>query len=382
MYKLKKRLGYINMNEEISKEILETIENDGEQMKLLYDEIEELKKIINKKDLIIKEKHIEISMLKDKIKILDGIIEGFRTKYETNNEKTDININDINISKNKKNEGSRKTNLDRKSEILNHTIHNDKIENNSYIKEYKINNFDLNTKCKEENKNTPIPTPSTSNDSKHINYENIKNAKNKIIKILIINYYKYKCKKIINLRNEKENSIVIPSQKKVRKERDKSLPILERFGTKHIKDDDIKDSEILRFVGEEDCFNIEYQYLVANKIDKKQENISIDDVVDFKIKYENKRNTRTRRKEYRYLIKRCNYLFDKYDKNLGKFKISLYNLRTMSDDDWNEWKIAFDNLYKEVFKDSIKCDIILKSGRNKGKPCNRLNCKIKHKNDI
>lgn len=365
MYKIKNRFSYVNM----TKEIEETIANDAKQMEELYDKIEIL-------EGIIKEKDIEISMLNDKIKILTGIIDDFEnTKNKgSNNLNQDTKLENNNI----KIDGSNNLNQNLKSETLN----NDKDLNFtiSNIEDEKFNGSNNLNHIKKDNINI-IPTPSTSNDSK-INHNNIKNIKNKIIKILIINYYKHKYEKIIKLRNEKCNSVDTSTPKKIQKSRNKSLPILERFGTKHIKNEDIKDSEILRFVGEEDCFNIEYQYLVANKIDKKQENISIDDVVEFKIKYENKRNTKSRRKEYRYLIKRCSYLFNKYDKNLGKFKISLSSLRIMSEDEWNQWKIAFDNLYKEVFKDSIKCDVILKYGRNKGKPCNRLNCKIKHKDDI
>lgn len=347
-----KRFGTI-YNNNMNKVIEETILNDTKQMEELYDEIEDLKKKLNKKD-------IEIKILKEK------------------NEAQEIQINTL-----KSIISNDKVNFSDSSEIINGSKH---VSIN--IDELK-NKYDI-----EQINNTNIPTPSISKD-KSIDYERVyknkrifKIAINKLILINRIRNFLEKKQEEIDHKITKENKdenrkgLENSEPKKYQKHRDIKLSILDRFGTKPFNDNDLKNSEILQFVGEEDCFNIEYKYLVANKLNKNEENITIDDVVDFKIKYDGVRNTKTRRKEYRSIIKRCKYLFEKYNKNLGKFKISIYYLGIMSEDLWNEWKDAFDNLYKEVFKNSIECSATIQYGHNKGNKCSRFNCKIKHKDNI
>lgn len=409
----------------IKDNIIQKMYEDNKNIVNLYQEFY-TKYNISKEDIKKMEKELKDidKLLKDMLKIKDGEIEMLREEnIELSNIiiNNGININNINVKSNKNAynyyifENYYK---EKDIKILNYDIKINEPE--EYIQEIKNNDNKIiyhcdecmkelsdtevihigsytyciecnnNQKEWEEENDTPLPTPSSSSDN---------SIKEEIV------CKRFGCKRVVDKNNsfdicfecnnigndpvetnikekiENGSSAVETAPKKIQKSRNKELPILERFGTKYIKEEDIKDSEILRFVGEEDCFNIEYQYLVANKIDKNQENITIDDVVEFKIKYEKKRNTKTRRKEYRYLITRCNYLFEKYKKNLGKFKFSLYNISSMSDDDWNEYKEAFDILYREIFKDSIECDAIIKSGYNKGNKCNRLNCKI-HKDNI
>lgn len=166
--------------------------------------------------------------------------------------------------------------------------------------------------------------------------------------------------------------------KRYQKQRDKSLPILDRFNVKVFKNEDLKDSEILQFVGSEDSFIVEYQYKISEKLNKKIENITIDDVIDFKIKYEGYRNIRTRRMELRYLITRSKILFETYGKKLCNFKISLYHLKIMNDEEWNEWLKEFDKLFNEIINKEKICNHKYKNN----KECGKLNCKIKHKDNI
>lgn len=361
-----KRFGTIYSNN-MNKVIEETILNDTKQMEELYDEIEDLKKKLNKKD-------IEIKILKEK------------------NEAQEIQINTL-----KSIISNDKVNFSDSSEIINGSKHmlQEFVHVSELNKHVSINIDEFKNKYDIEQINyTNIPTPSISKD-KSIDYERVyknkrifKIAINKLILINRIRNFLEKKQEEIDHKITKENKdenrkgLENSEPKKYQKHRDIKISILDRFGTKPFNDNDLKNSEILQFVGEEDCFNIEYKYLVANKLNKNEENITIDDVVDFKIKYDGVRNTKTRRKEYRSIIKRCTYLFEKYNKNLGKFKISIYYLGIMSEDLWNEWKDAFDNLYKEVFKNSIECSATIQYGHNKGNKCNRFNCKIKHKDNI
>lgn len=345
----KKKIRQDNINlHQTCIERIEKMYEDNKNFYKLYQEILQ-KNIILENELKNKTEYINI--LEDEIKEIKEEVINLNNKLSLiNNNIEKDNSQDINIDEDYK--------MEIYCEDCNKIIKDDKyIEFGAFTYCYECDKTnkemeDLdNISDKNSNEpDTPLPSPSNSfpiNIDKNDNNDNIDTA-------------------------------VKPAKKKIQKSRNKDLPILERFGIKAFDDNDIKNSEILKLVSEEDCFNIEYQHLVACKLNKKDENITIDDVVDFKIKYEKKRNTNTRRKEYRYLIKRCTFLFGKYDKNLGKFKIPLYNLRSMSDDEWEEFKIEFDKLYTEIFKNSIKCNSILKSGRNKGNPCNRLNCNIKH----
>lgn len=377
MYNIKKRFGTIYIKNNMTKEIEETILNDEKQMQKLYERIEELERINNEKD-------IEIKLLKEQNQIYLNIIR--KNNLDIDNKKENINFNkgpallDFNKMKQALNKDIEKENKENNKTYINN---NDYI--NSSFKEKEINDLENKKKSFNENKdNNFIPTPSTSSDSKKINYENISKIKNKIIKIVIISYYKYKCEKIMKSRNEKNNEIkstsvmTEPKKTKIRPERNKELPILDRFKVKVFREEDLKDSEILQFVGSEDCFLIEYQCKIAEKLNKKIENITIDDVIEFKIKYEGIRNISSRRTEIRHLITRSKYLFEKYGKKLCKFKISLYHLKIMSDDEWEEWLIEFDKLFNKINIDENICKHPYKSGN----VCGKLNCKIKHKSTI
>lgn len=369
MNNIKKHFGYINMTREFE----ETIQNNKKQMEELYEKIEELKKIIEYKN-------IEINLLNEKNNIYLNIIQK----------------NNIKISENTKKEMQPKELFEKEELKING---NDVIENKnnnfeSIKSDFKFT-FDYSNKSninnKEHNTDTPIPTPTISSDSDNTIHDRIRIIKNKIIKVLIISYFKNKYSKI-KVHNEKQmpsdktygvseedmNSKNGNKIKKIRPERNKELPILDRFKVKFFTNEDLKDSEVLQFVGSEDCFLIEYQYKISDKINKKIDDITIDDVINFKIKYEGLRNTYTRRTEFKRLITRCRYLYEKHNKKLSMFKISLSHLKIMSEDDWDEWIIEFDKLVEDVSNKEKICHHKYKNGNI----CNKLNCKIKHKEYI
>lgn len=407
---MKKRFGFINMT--VPKEVEETIINDGKQMKELYDKIEELKLELSKKNIIIKEKDIEIKLLKEKNEAYEVQINTFKSLINDKNILDSGNIVQKDIiydsklgllNLNKAKEILKNSDLklnDFKStveeEIKNDVPDNNNVNNIDFIKsDFKFKfNYPENSKSniKDKNIDTQIPTPSISNDSSNTDDGRIKMLKSKIIKVLIISYYKNKYIKLtknkekelnnksddsVNTENINNNNNKIPI-KKIRPERNRDLPILDRFKVKIIKNEDLKDSEILQFVGSEVCFLIEYQYKIAGKLNKNVENITLDDVIDFKIKYEGMRNLKSRRTEIKHLITRSKYLFEKYDKKLSRFKISLYHLKIMSDDEWNEWIKEFDKVLNEVINKEKTCTHAYKNN----KICGKLNCKIKHKDNI
>lgn len=357
MNKIKKTFWTKDMT--VSNEVEETVLSFEKQLEVLSDENDKLK---NK----VKKLEEEIYLLKEQNDIYKKII-------VQNNISIDIDNNKI------KNDGS--DNSNHKKISINNI---DELKINKDIKENIEHNFDYEDK--KTNKNTSFPTPSSSNDKIKKTNCFIRPKKVTIGDCLYL-YYKDIFDKQ-NLKNENNTSTDMPVEqvisneskcvtKKIRAERDKTLPILQRFKVKIYNEDDIKNSEILQFVGSEDCFMIEYQYKIASKINKKIEDITIDDVINFKIKYEGLRNTYTRRTELRHLITRCKILFEKHGKKLSKFKISLSHLKIMSDEEWEEWLVEFGKLIDEVSKKGT-CDHKYKNG----KECGKISCKIKHKSTI
>lgn len=78
------------------------------------------------------------------------------------------------------------------------------------------------------------------------------------------------------------------------------------------------------------------------------------------------------------MITRCRDLFEKYGKGLCNFKISLYHLKIMSDDEWEEWFKEFDKLFNKINVNENICKYKYKNGNF----CSKMNCKIKHKSTI
>lgn len=411
---MKKRFGLINMA--ISKEGEETVFSFEKQIEKLTDENDKLKskvKNLEEENSLLKQQneiYIDI-IIKNKLSIedikpiqRDNILpkpvpawkmldSDVGTVSETNSPDTENKIDEKiklgnELNKNKK-------------ENVNCILCNGYVDLHNRNKG--INKCDTclikseHNSDKYNNNDTQIPTPSNSSCSNSIdvNYDRILINKERLRIVVNKLILTIRIKKLLNkIEKEKQsnsngndgvetNSYPAYTEqekvsKKIQKHRNKELPILERFTVKVYNDKDLKNSEVLQFVGSEDCFMIEYQYKIADKINKKIDEISIDDVIDFKIKYEGFRNTRTRRTELKHLITRCRDLFEKYGKGLGKFKISLYYLKIMSDDEWIEWLNEFDKLFNKV----VNKEDICKHQYKNGKECGKLNCKIKHKDNI
>jgi hypothetical protein len=330
------------------KEMEETILQDTQQINKLYEEIDYLKNII-------KEKDIEITILNDKNKILNRLIE--KNNIVNKNETKSI-PKFIPAHK-----------LIEEDEIF--------INNNYQRKEFNVKMDDFPSNESESSFYSEKPIEKINDDDNIFDSSFCWEEYKKHIYIYdneFETYYnKYYTSKMYPDKSEHTKNI--NKKSKIRRQRNKELPILERFIAIPYDSGDIKDSEVLQYVSSEDSYNIKYQYMITEKINKKIEDITIDEVVDFKMKYNKKTNSRTIKMELKHKIERCEYLYKKYKENLSKFRISLSDIRIMSIEEWEEWKIAFDKLYNETFNNynPIYCTYKYKGGRI----CNKLDCNIK-----
>lgn len=319
----RKRFGTI-----MTKEIEDTILNDTEQMENLYEEIDNLKLVINNKNL-------EIKLLKEENEAYRLQLETFKSLIKDNIMEHDDDASEGSISD--------------EEEIVD-IIRPKKVTLNNCLYNYYKN------KNQNENVN-PLPTPSSSTDNINISEENVDTNKN------------------LDQNIEMRNSAIIIEPKKYNIRRDKTKSAIERYPIKIYNQ---TDSEILQFVSSENKFLINYQYKIAEKLNSKIEDIKIKDIIDFKIKYEGLNDNRDQRVKLKRRIERCKVLYEKYDERLGRFKISLGDISDMTEKLWNEWLIEFDKIVNELYTESIKCDYIY----NNKKTCGKYNCKIKHKRNI
>ena len=331
-----KRFGTIysyNMN----KVIEETILNDTKQMDELYEEIEDLKKIINNKDIIIKNINDENKILKDKIEILESLI-------NKNSAKEEIKTETLNKGNNKK-------------DILTPP----KTPDNNTFKPKPVYKL-----FEEENKETFYDTKEdiTNKNEDNIEKDNNLNTKNKDKKEDKINSDDNTKKYTLRAKNKFE---------------DKTLPILERCNViaynynidNHKKKNNI---ELLDFIGSEHKVMIKFNSIISEKINTNDKEIWND---IFKFKIENGELHSYNKYYYKWKILRCKELYDKYGESLGKFRIYVNYFGKITPIEWNQYLIDFDKLYK----DTIKEEDICKHKYKNEKLCNRVCCNINHKEE-
>lgn len=180
----------------------------------------------------------------------------------------------------------------------------------------------------------------------------------------------------------KSQTSVVTRNKKMK---DKQLNIMDRYPVKIYSE--LNGSEILKFVASEGAFMIKFQYDICRKIDKAIEDITLDDIFAFKVKYGELSDTTQEKNRFKNKMRRCNYLYDIYDEKLCHFKISLYYLGDMSENDWKLWIEEFHklilNIYPDFKIDENKqkiCQYVYKMGKRKGERCGKYNCSHpKHK---
>lgn len=244
--------------------------------------------------------------------------------------------------------------------------------NIDYDKQNPDNNKDIElNKIKKEYENKIENLESKLNNKNDININEIREKLKKEIES------EYKQKKN---SQKSENSEKYESRNK--KMKNKNLNIMERYPVKKINN---VDNEIFKFVASEDTFLIKYQYDICRKLDKSVEEITFDDIFDFKVSYGDLSDTPQERSRFKNKLRRCKHLYNIYEDKLNNFKISLYYLSSISENDWSIWKKEFHKLILELYpefkidenKNKI-CQYVFKSGKKKGDICGKYECTNKY----
>lgn len=371
-----KRFGTIYLKD-MTKEIEDTIISDETQMRRLYEKIEELERIIKQKD-------IENKILKEENEAYKIQIETFKKLFNDKNKEND-----------NREESDKLLNFDKYKKYINNKDNIEKIN-----EEYKKNNgpqlLDFNKMKKVLNNEIDENISIQSSDDnlekiksdKIIKELNIKeNLSNESKNIDDVNIFSNNiCPNIdTNKNDEKENTsdshLGENNVKKFNKKDNKNIPILERFPINVYETIDLKFTEKIQnnkeikelfdLIRYENNYKIKYQYEIAVLHNKYENDITIDDIIEFKIKNEGLKSsekTRLKRK-----IERCKYLYEKYQNNLSRVGFQLYHIGYMNK---KEWKLWIEELEKIMDKmEPIPCQYIWKKGDKKGSECGMINCK-------
>jgi hypothetical protein len=303
--------------EDVSKDIL--IDQQKNKIEKLIDEnnilINEIK-IERKKDIQIKETE-EYKKLEMELKdIKDDYI-----KIQNNNEK-DEKISEL------------QNDVD---ELKNKLINTKEVDEKEIETKYKKMYED---KLKEVNKNKSIPSPTSSKDIKE--------------------------------------EISMASDSRTRFQ-NKKLPILERCNVKPYKyNDKLKNNkkamQVLEFIDSEHKVMVRFNSHIAEKADE-DDNTLWKEIFQHKVDNGLLSNSPSTKSNYKYQVLRCKELYNLYEENLSRFQIYVNYLGRMTEKEWEQYLIEFDKLYKYTIDENLLC----KHKYKNGKYCNRLNCKIKHK---
>lgn len=396
MYNIKKRFGTIynkdNMTQDLPQEVEETVISFENQIEKLADENDKLKKINNKQELRIKELEEENILLKQQNEMYKDIIERDKIK---NNEKEKRNIEkDLSNSNSVLNEiNNSVSNITENSNKFKTTVEDISVNNKNKKNHIDIKIYDFENIC-----NIPLP-PVTEEEEIILNpEENIESVK--VIKEVQVEMGKFfeehglkdnddlvnaiKTAKTIkepmptpsNSNDKKKNT----SRKEKHKFENKDLPILKRCNVVAYKFNSIKDSkktqnlEILDFIASEHKVMIRFNSAIAEKFDVNDKKIW-DDI--FKFKIENGELLNNNKTQFKYKVIRCKELYDLYGEDLSRFQIYVNYIGKLKPSEWIQFLEEFDKLFKET--------IIGKPCSHKyknGKICNRIDCKVKHKENI
>lgn len=189
-------------------------------------------------------------------------------------------------------------------------------------------------------------------------------------------YYENKIKKIKSLPPEEETDYKnkdIGGKNRNRRS-DKTLSILERYPI--IVYDDIGNSVIKQLIAKETELIICYKNDIADKIKKKVDNITINDVVDYIAKHDNL--SYQKKSKLKYLFERCEYLYKQYGQynKLNKFKFNIASLPHMNKQEWMNWVLELDKLIKIYYpKENICQHIMASNSKRPGQICGKVDCK-------
>lgn len=369
----------------ITQEMEETVQNNGKQMKELYDIIEKQKKEIeylnNELSILRGEKYC----YENKIKKLEKQLEGYNEHIKICDK---INIDEKVNEALKEQEKINKKNIEFYKNAYQRQIKEIK-ELNSKIESY-VNNegseyTDLINKINDLNEEI-IELKNINNQYKQSENEiDIDSIKNKLQKEFQAQIEELKLKHIKEINELKNVNIPTPSTSddiKLKnvlpigdiRSNDK-LDILTRYPIKQYNINEIGGNEIKALIAAENSFKIKYQYQIAKKLNKNIDSITMDEIIDFKIKQENlnpKDKYKLKRK-----IERCYYLYNKYGDKLNILKFSLRNVSYMNTKDWELWLEELDKIIQNIPEN---CQYVFKKGARKDQKCGVLNCKDKRHN--
>jgi hypothetical protein len=375
--------------------------------------------IENNKELLLKPCIQRIEELYQDNKMLVEKYKEFFTNYYMRNEiarqfKRDIielekqNINLKNIIKDKNDEiyelkrgnidGPKLLDINKYKEYVNkeNTDNNNVNEINSLDIKEKV--IELNIKETDEYKNLQIELKELKED-----YIQIQNKKDKVEESNEYILLKSNYENLLNERNnetdnndENENQIkelqnkvdILTKQlntniktktSKTHTTVKQEYDILSKYPIKVYKD--IYNSKIKQLIASEVALKIKFQCKIAEETNKNEEDITMDEIIDYIIKQEGL--TPQVKSKIKYKFERCVYLNENYGDYLNIFKFGVQHLGFMSSKDWNLWVIELENLIKENFpnfipKEKIKCKYIYKRGIQKGQSCDIINCR-RHK---
>lgn len=410
MYNLKKRFGTINMT--VPNEFEETVISFEKQLEGLSDENEKLKikiKNLENEVLLLKQQN---DIYKELLNKNDLIIEDYKKETITTSS-TSPRILDFNEMK-KVLEKENSNIVDDEKVKLENELNKIKKENERLIIEIEDikDEYVKIQKDKEENSENinfnVFETPEfikiklekeqlkqELNDKKEIESDEIDKLKEKIDSLSslvndipseeeIKEKLKSELEKDIEEKYKKMYESKIKKENRKKKENNKGSPVIQEYNVlnkypiKVYKD--IGESQIKKLIASEVSLKIKFQCKIAEETNKKQEDITMDDVINYIIKQESLSPQDKSKIKYRF--ERCSYLNDNYGEYLGIFKFSIYNLGFMSISDWELWVVELEKLIKENFKDvnfnkdkNHNCRYIFKRGIQKGKYCNIINCK-------
>lgn len=179
---------------------------------------------------------------------------------------------------------------------------------------------------------------------------------------------------------------IIEETRKKRDKRNKGKPILDRFPIHlyNVTDEDSKNDpdikNLLYFANMEEYIIMNHNSDIVDEVDKINK-VSIEFLVDYRLKYEGKNITNNSKMYMTRKILRSKDLFKDYKEKLLKVRFSLSNLSRMSNNDYIEWKNELHKILDNVeeVNNYNVCGYIIKSGKRKGLPCGKYNC-MRHKN--
>jgi hypothetical protein len=150
----------------------------------------------------------------------------------------------------------------------------------------------------------------------------------------------------------------------------------------NVTDDDAKHDkeikELLYFANMEEYIVMNHNSDLVDRVDIIKDKISIDYLVEFRLKYENKKITDNSKLRMKRKIIRSKQLFKDYSNKLSNVKIYMSYLGKMTDNEFKVWEIELRKILNcvktdEEIEEKI-CTKIIKSGKNKGNKCGKTNC--------